>query len=173
MEEKKEEGRNRETELRRRAAEALLERGVVFQVERRGFLRVLRPGMRLTIHPPTLGVLYAVSCELAGVELDPKRVEDDPIGYGFSLVRQQAEAMARAVACAVLGTRWKIRWFAGWYGRYLMWQLTTAQLLKLVVTVLSIGGTADFINSIRLIKGTGLLSGRSERMVEPGRGCAA
>ena len=155
-----------EARLRRRAAEALLERGVVFQVERRGFLRILSAQMRLTIDPPTLGTLYAVSCELAEVEIDPQRMESDPIAYGFSLVRQQTEAMARAVACAVLGSRWKIRWLAGWYGRYLMWQLTAAQLLKLVVTVLSVSGTADFINSIRLIKGTGLLCGRTERTVE-------
>lgn len=153
-------------ELRRRAAEALLERGVVFVAPRRGVLSCWRKKIRLTVDPPTLGVLYAVAGELAALQVDERRVETDPIEYGFALVRGQAYAMARAVACAVLGARWKIRLFCGGYARYLMWQLTPGELFKLLVTVLSVSGTADFINSIRLIKGTGLLDGRPGRTIE-------
>ena len=111
----------------------------------------------MRVDPPTLGVLYAVSGEFAQMKIDERRVEADPLGYSFELVRSQMRPMARAVAFAVLGTRWKIRLFAGMYAR---------QLLKLVVTVLSVSGTADFINSIRLIKGTGLLDTRGERPIE-------
>ena len=156
----------KEEQVRRRAADALLERGVVFEAARRGALSGLWPKMRLKIDPPTLGVLYAVSGEFVAMGVNEARVESDPIGYSFELVRSQVRPMARAVACAVLGSRWKIRWFAGLYARYLLWQLTANQLLKLVVTVLSVCGTADFINSIRLIKGTGLLDPKAERPVE-------
>lgn len=155
-----------EGELRRRAAEALLERGVVFVAERRGVLRHWRRKMRLRVDPPTLGVLYAVAGEFAALRMDERRMEADPIGYGFALVREQVRPMARAVACAVLGSRWKIGLFCGWYARYLMWQLTPGVLLKLLITVLSVSGTADFINSIRLIKGTGLLDGGPGRTIE-------
>lgn len=166
MEEEKEREERSEGALRRRAVEALLERGVVFEVERRGWWRWLRPRVRMRVDPPTLGVLYAVSGEFAQMEIDERQVEADPLGYSFELVRSQMRPMARAVAFAVLGARWKIRLFAGMYARYLLWQLTAAQLLKLVVTVLSVSGTADFINSIRLIKGTGLLDTRGERPIE-------
>lgn len=166
MAEEKERGECSEGALRRRAVEALLERGVVFEAERRGWWRWLRPRVRMRVDPPTLGVLYAVSGEFAQMKIDERRVEADPLGYSFELVRSQMRPMARAVAFAVLGTRWKIRLFAGMYARYLLWQLTAAQLLKLVVTVLSVSGTADFINSIRLIKGTGLLDTRGERPIE-------
>ena len=99
--------------------EALLERGVVFEVERRGWWRWLRPRVRMRVDPPTLGVLYAVSGEFAQMEIDERRVEADPLGYSFELVRSQMRPMARAVAFAVLGARWKIRLFAGMYARIL------------------------------------------------------
>lgn len=156
----------RQDEARRRAVDVLLERGVVFEVERRGPLRLFGKKMRLVINPPTLGVLYAISGEFAAMRVDEDKVEEDPIGYSFSLVRSQSHSMARAVAYAVLGARWKVKCFAGVFSSYLLWQLTAKQLLKLVVTVLSVSGTADFINSIRLIKGTGLLDVKTERPVE-------
>lgn len=157
MEEKKQDERVwGDEDARRRAVDALLERGVEFRAERRGWLRFWRPTMRLVIQPPTLGVLYAVSGEFATLVIDESRVDEDPIGYSFDLVRSDALSLARAVAYAVLGTKARIKWLGGLYARYLMWQLTANQMLKLVVTVLSVCGTADFINSIRLIKGAGL-----------------
>lgn len=153
-------------EGRRRAVDALLERGIVFEIERRGPLKVFGKKMRLVINPPTLGVLYAISGEFAAMRIEEDKVEEDPIGYSFSLVRSQAFSLARAVSYAVLGIRWKVKCFSGLFSRYLLWQLTAKQLLKLVITVLSVSGTADFINSIRLIKGTGLLDTKAERPVE-------
>lgn len=153
-------------EARRRAVDALLERGIVFKIGRRGPLKVFGKKMRLVINPPTLGVLYAISGEFAAMRIEEDKAEEDPIGYSFSLVRSQAFSLARAVSYAVLGTRWKVKCFAGLFSRYLLWQLTAKQLLKLVITVLSVSGTADFINSIRLIKGTGLLDTKAERPVE-------
>lgn len=87
MEEEKEREECSERALRRRAVEALLERGVVFEAERRGWWRRLRPKVRLRVDPPTLGVLYAVSGEFAQMEIDEHRVEADPLGYSFELVR--------------------------------------------------------------------------------------
>lgn len=55
MEEEKEREERSEGVLRRRAVEALLERGVVFEAERRGWWRWLRPRVRMRVDPPTLG----------------------------------------------------------------------------------------------------------------------
>lgn len=166
MAKKEKKAKTDDSEQRQKAIEALLENGTVFEADRKGFLRHFSPKMRLRLAPPTLGVLYTMSGHFVSMEVDEDRVEAEPIPYSFILAEKNCSKLARALAAAVLAGRWRIRLFGRVVASYLMWQLTPRQLLRMTVLVLSMCGTADFINSIRLIKGTRLTEPKAERPVE-------
>ena len=69
----------------KKAIEALLENGTVFETDRKGFLRHFSPKMKLRLAPPTLGVLYTMSGHFVSMEVDEDRVEREPIPYSFIL----------------------------------------------------------------------------------------
>lgn len=140
---------------------ALLEKGMEYSVKRKGVLRYLFPDFKIKIDPPTLGVLYSISSCFAAMEIDEEKVEESPLSYGFALVEENAHRLSRAIAAAILADKFLISCVGGLLSRYIMWQLTPRDMFMIVVNILTMCGTADFINSIRLIKGVCLAEAKN------------
>lgn len=143
------------------AVAALIEKGVTYSVKRKGVLRYLFPDFKIKIAPPTLGVLYSVSSCFAAMEIDEEKVEESPLTYGFALVEENAHNLSRAIAYAILADKFLIKCIGGLFSRYIMWQFTPRDMFMIIVNILTMCGTADFINSIRLIKGVCLAEAKN------------
>ncbi|MBR4402806.1 MAG: hypothetical protein IKV77_04670 [Alistipes sp.] len=143
------------------AVAALIEKGVTYSVKRKGVLRYLFPDFKIKIEPPTLGVLYSISSCFAAMEIDEEKVEESPLTYGFALVEENAHNLSRAIAYAILADKFLIKSIGGLVSRYIMWQFTPRDMFMIVVNILTMCGTADFINSIRLIKGVCLAEAKN------------
>lgn len=150
-----------EQETQERAIEALMEKGVSYTVKRKGLLSYVFPQFKIKIAPPTLGVLYNISSAFGGIDIDEEKVEASPLSYGFALVEENAHRLSQALAVAILADKFLIKCIGGLVSRYIMWQLTPRDMFMLVVNILTMCGTADFINSIRLIKGVCLAEAKN------------
>ncbi|MDD4819831.1 MAG: hypothetical protein PHD21_03230 [Flavobacteriales bacterium] len=137
----------------KRAVEALLEKGIDIEIKHRSILRYIVPKTKWHVSPPTLGVLYGMAGEFAQMEMEEEKIDLQPLNYGFALARENAENLSRALAVSFIGGRMSMGIVGRLVARYLMWHMTPAEMFAAVVSVITMSGTADFINSIRLIKG--------------------
>ena len=149
-----------------RAIDALLENGTEFKVQTRGLWHWICPIRTFKITQPKLGTLYAMAGEYTRIDLEESRLTENPLRESFHLVRENARAMSRVAAIALLNGKWRIALFKNALSRYLLWRLDPSQLIKLCLIVITISNTADFINSIRLIKGTRLTMPKRDIPIE-------
>lgn len=140
-------------QIQKRAVDALLEKGTDIEIKHNGILKHLIPRKKWHIAPPTLGVLYGMAGEFSQMEIQEEKIETEPLNYGFTLAEKNAQNMAKALSIALIGNRLGVKLFGKMMSRYIMWSMTPAEMFNTVVNVITMSGTADFINSIRLIKG--------------------
>lgn len=145
---------NKETE--QRELDKLIDRGEVFEVPMKSFLRWFskRKTRRFTIYQPYNGTLdYLADCFIK-MEVDEQQLQENPVKESNRIVRRSAKIASRTVAIAVLNSKWKINLFANLLTAYFHWRLKPSTLLQLVLTIKLISNYGDFISSIRLMSGT-------------------
>lgn len=135
------------------AAQTILERGIRAKVRAPFFLRIFRiRSITLVLRPLYAGTLIRVAAEYfkTGISLD--ELEKNSNEDALSILSVHGKAVSMAVAVALLNSRWKIRLFAGWMSGYLMDNMRWKEMLQMLHVALIHNGTADFINTTRLVR---------------------
>lgn len=132
--------------IRRDAADLLLERGVRFNIRGASFLLRLLRLNRIHIRPLKLGTIAEISrlmdtYKLMGVDL-PKEVN------------MNLDKVAYVVAVAILNDKRRIAWFSRWLANLLLWQMPAGALLEIYAIVSKVNKILHFItitNSLETI----------------------
>lgn len=138
-------------ETERAALNALLEKGLAFEIPRRSFFGVKRKPRTFVISQPYLGTLDSLSSELLRMDLDEEAIKKDPLGESRRIAYTNARRAAKVVAIAVLNGKWRIRLFTRIVANYFLWKITPSKLFQLAMIINTMSNTADFTNSIRLL----------------------
>lgn len=141
---------NKDITKERAALNALLDKGLEFEVPRTlfGFNRKPR---KFTIRQPYLGTMDELSEILLTMDMDEETLKANPMEEGRKLAYKNARKMARVVAIAVLNNRIGIKLFSGILASYFAWKVTPSKLFQLAMIINTITNVADFTNSIRLL----------------------
>lgn len=142
-------------EMERNELNVLIEKGVQFHVPKLSVLKYLskKKERTFTIHQPYLGRLDYLSAVFIEMEIDELKLQENPMQEAKQLVKKTAKLCAKAIAIAVLDTRFKIRLFSGFLTNYFYWRITPAKLLQLALLINAMSNYPDFTNSIRLMSG--------------------
>lgn len=151
--------------------DSLLERGIEFQVPTKSFAERLIYGKnrKFEIAQLCFGALDLVTNELLHINIDDEAVKNSPLEEADRLASENAYRLSRIVAIAVLND--KLVTAKGFNGgnivftkpnlkkidrlaKYFMWRLNSQTMLQITLIVRQLMNSADFMNSIRLIKGT-------------------
>lgn len=137
-------------EKERRAINALLDKGTIFQIPRKKLLGLIKlPPHQYRIRQPYLGTLDHLADEFLSMNFDEEKLKADPFNEGRRLEYKNSRAMARVVAIAVLNGKWKIRLFTKILASYFRWKITPSRLWQLTMVINTISNIGDFTNSIR------------------------
>lgn len=132
-----------QNKLEQQEAASLVDKGVSFKIGKRAYvMKELCGG--------TLDLISEVSLH---IQLDDDKLKENPIGESKEIGKKATKKLALILAYAILNNKWKIRFFAPFLARKILWKFTPSQLLKAAVVLTEMCNYADFINSIRLIAG--------------------
>lgn len=137
----------------KKAAETILDNGLVFKTRRKYLKWLLGKEVAWYIRPSKLGTLMILSGLYLRYELKEADLNQAPIKTANYLAAKAARNYARVAAIAVLNGKWKIRFFARPLAGYFLWALTPRELLQLVTVVIEANNVLDFMTSIRLTSG--------------------
>jgi len=151
-----------------RAAETILEKGVFFRVPNAGIMRYFKDETTFILKQPNAGTLLKISQVAASIEIDEDKITENPIFESWQITKREIVNVTRIVAIAILGTKWRIFFLTGILTRYLMWRVTPSKLIELAKLMIQLCNTADFLNSIRLIRGTRITSPKNLSPVDQG-----
>lgn len=141
------------TEVQRKAAETMLERGVRVPLPAPRFLRLFgKKTIGVVVHQPYLRTLFTASSFAlsAGFSLD--KLEQGETDAALKLVNQHAKTIARIIAVYLLNGKWKNRLFSRLVGSWLFSKLNNQKLLEISVAIILMSRYQDFTSSIRLHK---------------------
>ncbi|MCP1997300.1 hypothetical protein [Flavobacterium sp. HSC-61S13] len=135
-----------------KAANILLERGVIVSVTAPLFLRIFgKKQIHFRIHALSLDTLLRVA--LAYLKLEIKDNKDFTLSESFELVRDHSKGVSRVVAIAILSKSYKM-WLVGLVARFLRNEITSQEMSYIFQLIIVYGGVEDFINTIRLAGAT-------------------
>jgi hypothetical protein len=147
----------------KKAADTLLHTGAEIKIYKRSVLRFIGKKERtITIHQSFLGTLYEISRLALQMNFDESKVQSDPWYESKVLAEKHARTVSTVLAIAILNSKWKIRLFKKLLANYLYWHLTPENLFKIVIVVSELNNVADFINSIRSVRGWRITQPKSE-----------
>lgn len=156
-----------ETNIKKKATDTLLDKGVYITVRPKGILSVFKKTLRFTIYPSTLGTLYTICGIYLKSEIDVTKLESNPVGYANEKAVNAAKDYAKIIAVAVLNSKWKIRLFANILSKRFLWWITPKDLLSIMVLVIEANNILDFMNSIRLTSGIAKMADPKKENLSP------
>ena len=136
----------------RLAAENLLQRGVKIKIVAPWFIRWLKKTVTLRLTSPFEGTLLRVSAYYLSTGLQDHKLENITVEESLLLMSTHGKAISKAVACAILNSYWSGKLFTNPLAWYLRWHLKPKELFALTTALLIYGGTADFMNTTRLVR---------------------
>ena len=146
-----------EARIQQRIADTLLERGVRFKIPAPFFLKLIgKKHEELVIYPLKYGTLIAMSRLSAQLGADIEKLEGGSINEAMVLVNKHGDLVAKWIAIAVLGEKWKIERYTDKLAKKLTWRLTPSRLGELFLLVAMLSGVQDFTNIIRFLNTTNL-----------------
>lgn len=135
------------------AAQSILERGVRARVRAPLFLRLIGiKHLNLTLRRLYAGTLFHVSELYLMTGITEEELKEVTAEKATELMSKHGKTIAKAVACALLNGRWRIRLFSGMLGRYLMDHMAMRELVVLLEICLIHNGTSDFMNCTRYLR---------------------
>lgn len=154
------------------AAETLLENGVSLGIRTPFFLRLL--GVKeLKIYQPTAGTRIRISKLYLEMNISDEDLEETTQEKAEQLLLKHTHTHLQIIAlCLFRGkymfqnkilSKWAYKYLANW----LMWRLKPQQISALMVLIMQLSGTADFLTTtryIRAMKMTGSKLGHREKM---------
>lgn len=136
----------------RMAAETILQRGVKVKIPAPWFIRWFKKTVTLRLSSPYEGTMFRVSAYYLSTGLTDDKLEDITIEQSLTLMSIHGKAISKAVACAILNGYLKGKLFTKPLAWYLRWHLKPRELFALTTALLLYGGTADFMNTTRLVR---------------------
>lgn len=145
--------------------DALINRGIEFNVPKRGWERRLsrKKERSFAIEEPYLAVLDLLADEFIKMELDEEELKANPESVSNRIVKEHAKRLARIVAIAVLNHRTcihltKYKWaynrpLIERYTRYFLTRVKPSKLLQIASIIGQISNVGAFITSIRWTSG--------------------
>ena len=159
--------------MERAAAQALLDRGVGFQIPAPFFLRLLgKKTAQISVKRLRLGTLLHISQLIPPEQLsaplppeggmkehefeDRKKAVEHMSGEAVSVklpfIRENTKTVCKAVACGLLNSKLKIRLFSGLLGNYLQAACTPDQLQELTLWLFAYGRAESFMTTTKLLQ---------------------
>lgn len=143
----------------------LIERGYKFTIPVfvRNWFKVEKQNKTFNIKEPTLAVLDVISEVALKLEINEKKLNENTINEARKIATDNAVLMARIVALAVVGEDYFVS-----VGRKIQYNekevkkltkifyttLKPSDLINICQVITSIANLGDFLNSMRLIRGT-------------------
>jgi len=149
-----------------RAGDTLLNKGVAFEIESRGLLRLFKKTTKWTVKPSMLGTLFEVSRIYLRHSLNTSEIETNAMGESNRAVVESHKQYSIACAIAVLNSKWKIRLFKRVLGNYFFWHIDSNTMLKIMTLVIEQNNVLDFMHTIRLTSGIAKILEKTERPEE-------
>lgn len=146
------------------AAQALLDRGVGFRIPAPFLFRVFgKKTIRLTVRRLRLGTMLELSelaslSELEKVQTGEEREEmlaaldAQPLSIKLQFIVDNRQRVAYGVACCLLNSPMKIKFFGKRFGRYLARNCTTEQLQELALWLFAYSRPEAFMNTTKLLR---------------------
>ena len=135
----------------REALNALLDKGIKFEIPRRKMFGRERKPRYFTIRQPYLGTMDHLAELFLEMNMNEDLIKADPLAQSRKLAYENSRRMSRVVAIAVLNSYWRIKLFSGILSRYFRWKITPSRLFQLTMIINTISNVGDFTNSIRLL----------------------
>lgn len=135
------------------AVNVMTDKGVAFTVHNTGLLRRFIKGVNLSIKPSKLGTLLRLSGLYLEAEISEERLNENPIKASHEITHKNIKNYALIAAIAIINNRVGIALFSRVLAKYLLWRLTTKELLTLVGLVIEANNVLDFMNTIKLTSG--------------------
>lgn len=154
-------------QIEQSAIDALLQRGLTFEVERKSILKsIFRKKTRVfKMQQLYLGTLIILADKYLKLNIDEDQ-DDNATNPARLAPRQNAQLLAEILAIAVLNSKWKIKLFSGILSKYFLWRVTPQQLLSLTLVIHNLSNTQDFLYSIRLSKGSRITKPKADLIEE-------
>ena len=138
--------------IERLAAETILQRGVKVKIPAPWFIRWLKKSWVVVLKSPVEGTMLRVATYYLSTGLKDEKLENITTEETLQLMQVHGKAISKAVACAILNGYWKGKLFTRPFAWYLRWHLTSEELFGLTTALVLFGGTADFMNTTRLVR---------------------
>jgi hypothetical protein len=138
--------------IERLAAETILQRGVKVKIPAPWFIRWLKKSWVVVLKSPFEGTMLRVATYYLSTGLKDEKLENITTEETLQLMQVHGKAISKAVACAILNGYWKGKLFTRPFAWYLRWHLTSQELFGLTTALVLFGGTADFMNTTRLVR---------------------
>lgn len=136
----------------RLAAETILQRGVKVKIPAPWCIRWLKKTLVMRLTSPFEGTMLRVSRYYLSTGLTDAKLENVTTEQALVLMAVHGKAISKAVACAILNGFLKGKFFTRPLAWYLRWNLKPQELFALTTALLLYGGTADFMNTTRLVR---------------------
>jgi hypothetical protein len=130
-------------DVRVKAAERILERGVRFRIPASFFLRVFGLN-RIDIHPLKGGTILEFSKVVIMAGLEEAVVKSD-----FTFLEMSIEPVAKCIAISILNDEDKIRKNADKLSKKLLWKLPAGNLVEIFGLISELNRVSDFMNITR------------------------
>ena len=126
-------------------------------------LKVVVPGMTLSISPLKLGTLVYISRKI------PKVGHPDNPDHAIQILghaKDSVKHLALMVAYAILNSKAKITLFSGIYSKYLLWKLTPKDFKIIIEAILTQSQAGDFFLCSALIKQMNVMVSKADTLKE-------
>lgn len=137
----------------RLAAENILQRGVKIKIGAPFFLRWFgKKTITARLTSPYLGTMHRVSAYYLSTGIKEEQLEELSTEEAIALMSIHGKTIAKAVACALLNSYWKGKFFTRLVGWYLRWHCKPRELFALTQAILVYGGAEDFMSTTRSVR---------------------
>jgi len=141
------------TDVERRAAETILERGVRVPIPAPRFLRLLgKKQIKVMIRQSHLGTLEHFSTLELKEGFSFEGIDSGNLDAAHEMISKHGKTVRKLLAIVILDSRLKIWLFSDLLASWLKWKLTPKRLLEVFLVAVTISGVEDFTNTIRLIR---------------------
>lgn len=143
---------NREEVIELLASQTILQRGVKFKINTPFWLRWLKKSFTVRVTSPYQGTLFRISTYYLSTGLKDSQLENITVEESLAIMAVHGKVISKAVACALLNGYWSGKLFTGPVAWYLKWHCSPKELCALTTALLVYGGSADFMNTTRLVR---------------------
>lgn len=127
----------KEQQVRLRAAETILDRGVRLKMPAPSILKLLRLN-RLNVKPQRAGTILEFAKVVTTHQLE------NCAAKGFAALEKEIEPCCRCIAISLLNRRLMIKWFTSRVTKWLIWQYKTSNLIRAFLIIFEMNSAANF-----------------------------